>query len=321
LRELLEKDSLSSRLYKILSYADLTPSKYYRTIQPPQNTHKKQKVFSIFSKDPLESTVIKCALNHPLLGYKKVHHILKKREKIVINKKRVYKILKENDLLKKRKNRVKEIQEKYKKKLSELMPKASNEVWQMDVTYVYVDHYGWYYQIDVQDYYSKYVLIQHFTDSYSAKEAIIALRAAVNEAERLHGDIKNPISLVTDNGSSFIAKLWRKSLTEIKNSEDIKIFDQIRIGYRMPEQIGSIERFHGNIKQECVYQNWFTDPLEAESTLKNYGAYYNYERPHWGIKLDTPAEKYLNKEYQETLKFKPKQVDFTDLRNLQKSFA
>lgn len=73
----------------------------------------------------------------------------------------------------------------------------------------------------------------------------------------------------------------------------------------MPEHIGSIERFHGNMKQECVYLNWYEDPLEAEISLRDYGIYYNYERPHRGNKPKTPAEVYLEKHYVETLNFKP----------------
>jgi len=73
----------------------------------------------------------------------------------------------------------------------------------------------------------------------------------------------------------------------------------------VPQHIGSIERFHGCFKQECVYLNWFEDPILAEKICREYGVYYNFERPHWGLKLKTPAEVYLGMSYQETLSFKP----------------
>jgi hypothetical protein len=37
--------------------------------------------------------------------------------------------------------------------------------------------------------------------------------------------------------------------------------------------------------------------------------YYNYQRPHWGNNLKTPAEVYLGKDYFETLEYKTKEVD------------
>ena len=125
------------------------------------------------------------------------------------------------------------------------------------------------------------------------------------------GSLKEPIYLITDNGSTFIAKFFANKIKQYQiSSTEEELFEHIRIGYRMPEHIGSIERYHGNLKQECIYLNWFLDPIEAERACSEYMVYYNYERPHWAHKLLTPAEVYLNLSYKETLKFKPNQEVF-----------
>lgn len=260
--------------------------------------------------ETVEKLVVRVALEHCQLGYRKIHYILKTRHGLTINKDTVYRILKNHALLKKRQRRAHAIKEKYRTKLKELLPTRVNQVWQMDVTYVFIEGQGFYFQIDVQDYFSKYILAQRFTHSYSAKEGLAALQEAIAEAERLRGSLKEPIHLITDNGTTFIAKIFAQKIKHhsLKHSTE-RLFQHVRVGYRMPQHIGSIERFHGSFKQECVYLHWFDDSLTAEKVCRQYGAYYNFERPHWGLKLKTPAEVYLNLEYTHTLKWKPSEKD------------
>jgi len=272
---------------------DLSPGIYYRANESkePSESERKPPPKRVISKE-IEEAVIR------------------------VNRKAVYRILKEHGLLQEIERRRKEIEARYRRKLSELLPKGPNELWQMDVTYVYISGYGFLFQIDVQDYFSKYVLVQRICYSYSAKEGVAALKDAIAEAERLHGPLTKTIHLITDNGTTFIAKFWAEKLRNTKLSEkEERLFDHIRIGYRMPQHIGSIERFHGNFKRECVHLHWFQDPIEAEICAKSYGRYYNYERPHWTLKLKTPAEVYLNRPYEETLSFKPTD-DILEYRDL-----
>jgi len=56
-------------------------------------------------------------------------------------------------------------------KLHELLPDGPNDLWQMDVTQVHIPGFGWRHAIAVIDYYSRYLLAAHLTDSYSAAEA------------------------------------------------------------------------------------------------------------------------------------------------------
>lgn len=308
------KTQSSLRVGQILYWLNLSAGKYYRVINPPPK--QSSATISVALKRvpiEIEKKVVEVAIEHYRLGYRKIHHILRTRHNLKINKDTVYRILKDHALLKKKQRKAADIKKKYKAKLKELLPSQRNQVWQMDVTYVFVENHGFYFQIDIQDYFSKYILAQRFTHSYSAKEGIAALREAVDEAERLCGSLDQPIHLITDNGTTFVAKLFTKKLKDYSlHASDRELFDHIRIGYRMPQHIGSIERFHGCFKQECVYLHWFEDPLEAERVCRQYGAYYNFERPHWGLKLKTPAEVYLDMNYQETLKFKPSKENIQD---------
>ena len=61
-------------------------------------------------------------------------------------------------------------------KLFELLPHQPNDLWQMDVTYIHIPGYGWWYAVTVIDYYSRYLLACHLTASYSAVETAHALK-------------------------------------------------------------------------------------------------------------------------------------------------
>ena len=57
-----------------------------------------------------------------------------------------------------------------------------------------------------------------------------ALDAARAEAERHHGPLERPPFLVTDNGSSFLAKRFRRHIDGR--------YAHVRINYRTPTQLG-----------------------------------------------------------------------------------
>lgn len=77
------------------------------------------------------------------------------------------------------------------------------------MTYIHIPGYGWWYAVTVIDYFSRYLLALHLTPSYAAASIIDGLSSAIAEAQRLHGEVKRPPILVTDNGSSFLARRFQ----------------------------------------------------------------------------------------------------------------
>ena len=139
-------------------------------------------------------------------------------------------------------------------RLRELQPTRPNQLWQMDVTYIHIPRYGFWYQIDVMDYFSRYPLAQRFTWSTSAREGVAAIRQAVAEAERLHGRLTEPVFLLTDNGSTFVARRFSRGLEELLTEECVDLLQHLRIGYRIPEHLGLPERVHGTLEAEAVWR-------------------------------------------------------------------
>lgn len=212
------------------------------------------------------------ATDNPWYGYKRIA-VMCRRDGIAVTDRQVYRVMKDHRLLKQKRTRKAEVYQAAK--LFELLPQAPNDLWQLDVTYIHIPGSGWWYAVTVIDYYSRYLLACHLTPSYSAHDVIHGLKLAREEAERVHGPLtKNPC-LVTDNGSSFIA---RRFGAYVKDR-----FSHVRIHYRTPQQLGLLERFHRTLKEEEVYWQLYESPQQARECLAAFRERYNARRPYWAL--------------------------------------
>jgi transposase InsO family protein len=87
--------------------------------------------------------------------------------------------------------------------------------------------------------------------------------------------LSKPPILVTDNGSSFLA---RKFQQYIQGS-----YSQVRTRYRTPEQLGLLEPFHRTLKKEEIYWHTYDSPADAREKLAKFHQRYNEVRPHWAL--------------------------------------
>lgn len=227
----------------------------------------------------VEEAVVLMARNNPWYGYKRIA-VMCRRAGVTVNNRQVYGAMKRRDLLQKRKARQAELYQALK--LYELLPQGPNELWQMDVTYVHIPGDGWWYAVTVIDYYSRYLLACHLTWSYSATQVIEALEKAREEAERIHGPLKRPPFLVTDNGSSFVSRAFCRHTRGD--------YAHVRIRYRTPTQLGLLERFHRTMKDEEIYWRLYDDPAHARECLSEFRQRYNNRRPHWALIPETGGD-------------------------------
>ena len=196
-----------------------------------------------------------------------------RREGHAVKNREAYVVMREHGLLQKRRPREPELYQTAK--LFELLPQKPNDLWQMDVTYIHIPGYGWWYAVTVIDYYSRYLLGCHLMSSYSAVEVGFALKLAREEAEQLYGSLSKLPFLVTDNGPSFVARRFQKFVREQ--------FRHVRIRYRTPTQLGLLEWFHQTLRNEEVYWQLYEHPQQARESLAAFGRRYNSRRPHWAL--------------------------------------
>jgi len=265
------KQARQIRLCAVLVALGIAVSTWY--YKPKKTASKGRRKRAKPIPDQVEAEVVARAEANPWYGYKRMA-VICRRAGIAVTDRQVYRIFKKHDLFQKLKR--KPLPELHQTaKLYELLPTGPNELWQTDITYIHVPGHGWWYAITVIDYYSRYLLALRFTHSYCAAEAIAALKEAREEAERIHGPLEVEPFLVTDNGTSFIA---RRFLSFVKDE-----YCHLRIQYRTPTQLGLLERFHGTLKQEEVYWRIYDSPQHARDCLAEFRQRYNSDRPHWAL--------------------------------------
>jgi len=229
----------------------------------------------------LEARVVQAAHDWPWWGYKRVAVALRAQGVAVANAV-VYRLYRRHGLLRRRQPRAAEIHQA--RKLYELLPSGPNQLWQADVTYIEIPGHGWWYAVTVIDYYSRYLLACHLTDSFSAASVQIGFDQARAEAARIHGEASaKPPTLVTDNGVSFTARAFGAHLQALGIAH-------VRIRYRTPQQLGLLERFHAVLKQEEVYWNLYDSPADCRAKLEIFRQRYNTVRPHWALKPEAGGD-------------------------------
>jgi len=69
------------------------------------------------------------------------------------------------------------------------------------------------------------------------------------------------VPLVTDNGSSFTARVFQESLGRVK------VFRHVPVSYRSPEPVALIERLHRTLKEEHLWPAVYEADLRARGEL------------------------------------------------------
>ncbi len=265
------------RQTEVLRLIGVAPSTWHRRprTDPPKRPGPAPRPIS----PEVIQAVVDMATANPWYGSKRIAVMCRRAGQAVKNRE-AYAVMKERGLLQKRRSRRPEVYQAAK--LFELLPQRPNDLWQMDVTYIHIPGYGWWYAVTVIDYYSRYLLACHLTSSYSAVETSFALKLARTEAERIHGPLLRRPFLVTDNGSSFIA---RRFTAFVKDQ-----YSHVRIQYRTPQQLGLLERLHATLKTEEVYWRLYDHPQHCRLCLAEFQQRYNERRPHWALVPDAGSD-------------------------------
>lgn len=271
------------RITKVLGHVGIASSSWYR--QQPAGPRKRPGPKPKVVAPELEQAIVQMATNNPWYGYQRIA-VMCRRSGTRVNNREVYQIMRAHKLLHRPRPRVPELHQA--SKLFELLPEKPNDLWQSDVTYIHIPGFGWRYAVTVIDYYSRYLLACYLTSSYAAVETTHGLRLAREEAERLHGKLTHNPVLVTDNGSSFIAKRYAAYLKDR--------FRHVRIAYRTPTQLGLLERFHRTLKEEEVYWQLYDSPSHARECLSKFRTRYNEQRPHWALAPELGGDPYVPQE-------------------------
>ena len=153
----------------------------------------------------------------------------------------------------------------------------SNQVWEIDITYVSMAR-GFMYLTAIIDVYSRYIVGWGLSNSLDAESSLEVVRNAIAK----HG---KPQIFNSDQGSQFTCRQYVEYLKqqEIRISMDGKgrALDNIYI-----------ERFWRTIKYQHIYLNPAEDGISLYMGIKKWLEKYHY-KAHQGIERKKPSELYL----------------------------
>jgi putative transposase len=222
--------------------------------------------------DPVERAIVEVAADNQTDGYRMVTAFVRRRLGVAVNRKRVLRVMRERKLIQRRRPLER------RKRPGFFRVERPRQLWQLDMTSVWVAEHGWCYLNAIIDCCTREIVAWQLELRCRADEAI----AVVERAVAAHAIEPGELTLGSDNGSAFTARRFRGRLAEL----GIK---HRRGGYRDPESQAFIESWFGKLKQREVWLNEYETLDDARRGIGGYVDRYHH-RPHSGLNYRTPDE-------------------------------
>jgi len=220
--------------------------------------------------------------DHPSHGFKRIQDLLKQKHLVVVTRKQVRKELKEAGLLETCDSSF-DREAQPAKGTRRFEAGYPGEIWQMDVTYVYLRRIPVLYLVVILDDHSRYCIAAELVRDQRAETLIGVLHNAVT----FHGA---PGKLLTDQGSGFYS--WSREQTRFQEYLDDQKIEHIVAEPHSPQTQGKVERLIQTLREELLSRVKFTGFEDAQAQIRCYVQSYNVDRPHQGIGGSRPADRF-----------------------------
>ena len=239
-----------------------------------------------FRRSPLpvevQNLIIEYRREDPGAGFKRIEDRLKGEHLVVVNRKQIRHVLKIHGLLGGHDSSF-DRSEKQEKGSRRFEAGYAGELYQMDVTYVYLTGIPVLYLVVIVDDYSRFCVGAELCDDQKGETLIGVLHNACIR----HG---KPKKLLTDQGSGFYS--WSARQTMFQQYLDDHHIEHIVSDPHSPQTQGKVERVIQTIKRECLGKVRFNSYSDGVQGIADYIRGYNFGRPHQGIKGFRPADRF-----------------------------
>jgi transposase InsO family protein len=220
--------------------------------------------------------------DHPEHGFKRIQDLLKQKHLVVVTRKQIRRVLKNAGLLESCDSSFdrKAGPAKGTRRFEAAYP---GEMWQMDLTYVYITGIPVLYLVLIIDDHSRYCIAAELMRDQRADTLIGILHNAVT----VYGP---PRKLLTDQGSGFYS--WSREQTRFQEYLDDCKIEHVVGEPHSPQSQGKVERFIQTIRDELLTRVKFTGFEDAQAQIRSYVSSYNVDRPHQGIGGSRPADRF-----------------------------
>jgi putative transposase len=255
-------------------------ARYYRRKQNGMITEKVERKLAcdVDCEHELINKIKEICKDHPYWGSRRVTNWLRKREGIVINRKRAQRIMREQDLILKAKKKPASRESNRRK------PKPSRpyQWWGIDMTKFMVDRLGWIYLVAIVDWYSRKVVGYAVGRNCGSDIWIDALEQAVM-SEFPEGCRDQDLFLMSDNGSQPTSR-------KFMNVTGLLGIQQAFTAYSNPKGNANTERWFRTAKEDCIWLHEWESYKKVKSDIKDYIEFYNNRYVHSALGGMSPNE-------------------------------
>lgn len=219
---------------------------------------------------------------HPTWGYRTITDIIRRDDKILINRKRTRRLMQQMgvETIYPKPNLSKRYHAQYIRPylLRNLEITHPNQVWGIDITYIRMRR-GFMYLFIIIDWYSRCIVDYELSTTLEKSFVMTCLKRALSS--------QKPEIINSDQGGHFTNPDYLKLLDEsgVKVSMDGRgqALDNIRT-----------ERFFRTLKYDLIYVNEFESPRDLRKALNQYIHEYNTYRPHTSLGGLCPFQVYTS---------------------------
>lgn len=218
-------------------------------------------------------------ISYPTFGYRRLWALLRFRDGLRVNRKRIYRIMKLRGWM------VHQRRNSPRPRVRGIISRAerSNQRWAMDMTHIPCGNDGWAHLVAVVDCHDRELIGYELALRGRAREAERAIEdACIARFGTLRPAGETPV-VRSDNGLIFQSRRFRKACRDYRLRQEF-------ITPYTPEQNGIVERFFRSLKEECVWQHAFNDFTEARREIRSWISWYNEGRPHQSLGYRSPAQ-------------------------------
>jgi transposase InsO family protein len=237
---------------------------------------------SISLPGELQELIAEYRRSNPDHGFKRIQDHLKSKHLVVVTRKQIRKVLKGHGLLE-------ELDSSFDREVEPakgtLRFEASHpgQLYQMDITYVYISGIPVLYLVVIIDDYSRFCVAADLCSDQRGTTLIEVLHNACVT----HG---KPVKVLTDQGRGFYT--WSMERTVFQKYLDDMRIEHIVSDPHSPQTLGKVERLIQTIKRELLQKVRFSSYEEARRGIVDYIKGYNFERPHQGINGVRPSDRF-----------------------------
>lgn len=236
---------------------------------------------SVSLPEEVQKLIVDYRQEHPDHGFRRIQDELKKKHLVVVTRKQIRTVLKEHGLLE-------VLDSSFDRKepakgTRRFEAGYRGEMYQMDVTYVYITGIPVLYLIVILDDHSRFCVAADLCHDQKGSTLIEVLHNAIVR----HG---KPGKLLTDQGRGFYT--WSMERTAFEHYLDDMRIEHIVSEPHSPQSQGKVERLIQTIKKELIQKVQFSGYQDARRGIEDYIHSYNFERPHQGIAGALPSDRF-----------------------------